>query len=109
MRAAYMSLPVPPVRSAFTGFSRRGTTGSPSATWRAASVNWKRIRPSSRTETASGLAGGVVKGTGPAGTPPPPARGAVHSAEIEYAMGNLDSNKVYRSEEHTSELQSLRH
>jgi len=25
----------------------------------------------------------------------PPARGAVHSAEIEYAMGNLASNKVY--------------
>jgi para-nitrobenzyl esterase len=25
----------------------------------------------------------------------PPARGAVHSAEIEYAMGNLDGNKVY--------------
>ena len=24
-----------------------------------------------------------------------PARGAVHSAEIEYAMGNLDGNKVY--------------
>jgi para-nitrobenzyl esterase len=31
-------------------------------------------------------------------TPPPnaqPATGAVHSAEIEYAMGNLDGNKVY--------------
>src|SRR5262249_26857478 len=41
-----------------------------------------------------GLAGGVVRNAGP-GTPPPPARGAVHSAEIEYAMGNLDSNKVY--------------
>jgi para-nitrobenzyl esterase len=27
--------------------------------------------------------------------PPPPARGAVHSAEIEYAMGNLSTNKVY--------------
>jgi para-nitrobenzyl esterase len=25
----------------------------------------------------------------------PPARGAVHSAEIEYAMGNLATNKVY--------------
>ena len=44
----------------------------------------------------AGLAGGVVKGTGAAGTPPPPARGAVHSAEIEYAMGNLDGNKVYQ-------------
>jgi para-nitrobenzyl esterase len=31
-------------------------------------------------------------------TPPPnaqPATGAVHSSEIEYAMGNLDGNKVY--------------
>ena len=27
--------------------------------------------------------------------PAPAAHGAVHSAEIEYAMGNLDSNKVY--------------
>ena len=41
-----------------------------------------------------GLAGGVIRGSG-AGTPPPPARGAVHSAEIEYAMGNLGTNKVY--------------
>lgn len=31
-------------------------------------------------------------GNGPA---PPPARGAVHSAEIEYAMGNLATNKVF--------------
>ena len=28
-------------------------------------------------------------------SPAPAAHGAVHSAEIEYAMGNLDSNKVY--------------
>jgi para-nitrobenzyl esterase len=32
--------------------------------------------------------------SGPGGAPPP-ARGAVHSAEIEYALGNLASNKVY--------------
>ena len=44
----------------------------------------------------AGLAGGVVRGTGAAGNPAPPARGAVHSAEIEYAMGNLDTNKVYQ-------------
>ncbi len=30
-----------------------------------------------------------------AAAPPPPARGAVHSAEIEYAMGNLATNKVF--------------
>jgi para-nitrobenzyl esterase len=44
----------------------------------------------------AGLAGGVVRGSGAAGSPPPPAHGAVHSAEIEYAMGNLDTNKVYQ-------------
>jgi para-nitrobenzyl esterase len=42
----------------------------------------------------SGLAGGVVKGNS-AAPPAPPARGAVHSAEIEYALGNLASNKVF--------------
>jgi para-nitrobenzyl esterase len=40
-----------------------------------------------------GLAGGVQKNT--TGTKVPQARGAVHSAEIEYAMGNLSTNKVY--------------
>jgi para-nitrobenzyl esterase len=40
----------------------------------------------------AGLAGGVVKAEGP---PPAPPRGAVHSSEIEYALGNLDGNKVY--------------
>ena len=42
----------------------------------------------------SGLAGGVVKSTTPT-APRPAARGAVHSAEIEYAMGNLATNKTY--------------
>ena len=41
-----------------------------------------------------GLAGGVIRNSGNA-APPPPARGAVHSAEIEYAMGNLTTNTVY--------------
>ncbi|MFT4030809.1 MAG: carboxylesterase family protein [Siphonobacter sp.] len=54
-------------------------------------------RPAMRAEmgnASAGLAGGVVKGN--SSTPPaPPAKGAVHSAEIEYAMGNLGSNKVY--------------
>lgn len=40
-----------------------------------------------------GLAGGVQKGGG--GKRQPPASGAVHSAEIEYALGNLVTNKVY--------------
>jgi para-nitrobenzyl esterase len=44
--------------------------------------------------STTGLAGGVVKGDA-AAPPAPPARGAVHSAEIEYALGNLASNKVF--------------
>ena len=42
-----------------------------------------------------GLAGGVVKSSEATAVKAPPARGAVHSAEIEYAMGNLAANKVY--------------
>lgn len=50
-------------------------------------------RPAMRvSDLTPGLAGGVVKSSGP---PPPPDKGAVHSAEIEYAMGNLDGNKVF--------------
>ena len=44
----------------------------------------------------AGLAGGVVKSTDSSvNKMPAPPRGAVHSAEIEYAMGNLATNKVY--------------
>jgi para-nitrobenzyl esterase len=42
-----------------------------------------------------GLAGGVVRGQSAGAITMPPARGAVHSAEIEYALGNLSTNKVY--------------
>ncbi len=58
---------------------------------------YSRPRPRMRPEMGDatpGLAGGVIRGRGN-GAPPPPARGAVHSAEIEYAMGNLASNHVY--------------
>lgn len=43
-------------------------------------------------DASPGLAGGVIKGQ--KNTAPLP-KGAVHSAEIEYAMGNLATNKVY--------------
>ncbi|MEY3348290.1 MAG: hypothetical protein RLY46_329 [Bacteroidota bacterium] len=44
-------------------------------------------------DAVAGLAGGVQRNTG---APRPPApKGAVHSAEIEYCMGNLHYNKVY--------------
>jgi para-nitrobenzyl esterase len=56
-----------------------------------------RPRPAMTAEmgnATAGLAGGVIKGA--AGAPKmPPAKGAVHSAEIEYALGNLATNKVY--------------
>jgi para-nitrobenzyl esterase len=60
---------------------------------------YARPRPAMRPEMGNavpGLAGGVVKGADAkkADRPSPP-RGAVHSAEIEYAMGNLATNKVY--------------
>jgi len=41
----------------------------------------------------AGLAGGVIRGPEAQRLPAP--RGAVHSAEIEYAMGNLGTNRVY--------------
>jgi len=58
---------------------------------------YSRPRPAMRPEmgnATAGLAGGITKGTGTGPAAPPPS-GAAHSAEIEYAMGNLDSNHVY--------------
>jgi para-nitrobenzyl esterase len=58
---------------------------------------YARPRPPMRPEmgnAAPGLAGGVVRDS-QANAQRPQSRGAVHSAEIEYAMGNLASNKVY--------------
>ena len=60
---------------------------------------YARPRPAMRAEmgnATAGLAGGVIKDTSQAKAPKmPPARGAVHSAEIEYALGNLPTNRVY--------------
>ncbi|HEY9402708.1 MAG TPA: carboxylesterase family protein [Pyrinomonadaceae bacterium] len=57
---------------------------------------YTRPRPPMRPEmgnASAGLAGGVVRGqNAPAA---PPARGAVHAAEIEYALGNLSLVRVY--------------
>lgn len=56
-------------------------------------------RPPMRPEmgdAVAGFAGGVISGPADAEAQrPPPPRGAVHSAEIEYAMGNLATNHVY--------------
>jgi para-nitrobenzyl esterase len=80
------------------------------STWKWADVHGKtggkpvyrylyaRPRPPMRPEMGNavpGLAGGVIKGPAAEGAKMPPARGAVHSAEIEYALGNLATNKVY--------------
>jgi para-nitrobenzyl esterase len=63
-------------------------------------------RPQMRPEmgnAVAGLAGGVITGGNNTGGnnpgrgrgPRPRATGATHSSDIEYAMGNLDSNHVY--------------
>ncbi|MGZ3810460.1 MAG: carboxylesterase/lipase family protein [Mucilaginibacter sp.] len=45
----------------------------------------------------AGLAGGIIKGdaAAPPSKMPPSYNGAAHASEIEYALGNLDGNKVY--------------
>jgi para-nitrobenzyl esterase len=53
-----------------------------------------QMRPEMGNATA-GLAGGVVRGQNTGAITMPPARGAVHSAEIEYALGNLATNQVF--------------
>ena len=59
---------------------------------------YARPRPAMRPELGNatpGLAGGVVREQKAAVPAMPPATGAVHSAEIEYALGNLSTNNVY--------------
>ena len=46
-------------------------------------------------DAVPGLAGGVTTATNTTGTRPAAAERRVHSAEIEYAMGNLATNKVF--------------
>ncbi|MCF2447091.1 carboxylesterase family protein [Dyadobacter sp. CY345] len=57
-----------------------------------------RPRPAMSAEVgnvSANLAGGISKSTETSAAKPPLPKGAVHSAEIEYAMGNLSLNKVY--------------
>jgi para-nitrobenzyl esterase len=57
---------------------------------------YARPRPAMRPEmgnATAGLAGGVIKDSSSDKTPA--SRGAAHSAEIEYALGNLPTNRVY--------------
>lgn len=56
---------------------------------------FSKPRPEMRDkDLEAGLAGGVIKKDKNASKSPKP-KGAVHSAEIEYAMGNLATNKDY--------------
>jgi para-nitrobenzyl esterase len=55
-------------------------------------------RPPMRAEmgdAVSGLAGGVIRGEEAKSQPQLTVKGAVHSADIEYFMGNLATNTVY--------------
>lgn len=59
---------------------------------------YARPRPAMVPEmgnATAGLAGGVVRNADASAPRQAPPKGAVHSAEIEYAMGNLSGNKVY--------------
>jgi para-nitrobenzyl esterase len=60
---------------------------------------YARPRPAMRPEmgnATTGLAGGVIRDSAASRAPNrPPAQGAVHAAEIEYALGNLPANKVF--------------
>ena len=55
---------------------------------------YARPRPAMVSSAGAAAAGAPAGGSVPA-SPPSAPRGAVHSAEIEYAMGNLATNKVY--------------
>ena len=59
---------------------------------------YTRPRPAMVPEmgnATAGLAGGVVRNADASAPRQAPPKGASHSAEIEYAMGNLATNKVY--------------
>jgi len=59
---------------------------------------YARPRPEMRAEmgnATANLAGGVTKDTTGKTPKAPLPKGAVHSAEIEYALGNLPTNRVY--------------
>ncbi|MEP6747492.1 MAG: carboxylesterase family protein [Bacteroidota bacterium] len=59
---------------------------------------YSRPRPVMRAEmgnATAGLAGGVIRNADSSVKKAAPAMGAVHSAEIEYALGNLPTNRVY--------------
>lgn len=69
-------------------------------------------RPPMRPEmgdAVAGLAGGVIRDAEAAedAIVMPPAKGAAHSADIEYAMGNLATNEVYAWTEEDEQVSEL--
>ena len=59
---------------------------------------YARPRPEMRAEmgnATANLAGGITRNDDAKAKRPPAPKGAVHSAEIEYALGNLPTNRVY--------------
>jgi len=59
---------------------------------------YSRPRPDMRPEFAGAraeLAGGITRDADSDAPPAPKSLGAVHSAEIEYALGNLPTNRIY--------------
>lgn len=57
---------------------------------------YTRPRPARSADAGTaGGPGGVSAGANAPAARPPAPRGAVHSAEIEYAMGTLDTNQAY--------------
>jgi len=59
---------------------------------------YARPRPAMRSEignATANLAGGITRDTTGQAPKAPLPKGAVHSAEIEYALGNLPTNRVY--------------
>jgi para-nitrobenzyl esterase len=67
-------------------------------------------RPPMRPEmgdAVGGLAGGVLRGEEAEAQRLPQARGAVHSADIEYFMGNLATNTVYAWTDEDQQISEL--
>jgi para-nitrobenzyl esterase len=67
-------------------------------------------RPPMRPEMGDaigGFAGGVLHGEEAEAQRMPPARGAVHSADIEYFMGNLATNLVYAWTDEDEQISEL--
>ncbi len=101
----------------FIGFSTWKWSELQSQTSRQSVYRYLFSRPHPRTrpeigEVTAGLAGGILKSDEPPAArktalAPPPARGAVHSAEIEYALGNLPSNRVYDWEPEDYEVSEI--